>query len=179
MKNQPLKGFKIAMIVADGFQEDEMTKPRDALAKAGAMVTLISPTGKKVKSWRAGKWSKVYPAQLSIKQAKMADFDGVVLPGGVMNPDHLRTDKNVVKFITYFMRLKKPVAAICHGPWTLVETGLLKGRKLTSYKSIKTDLKNAGAIWTDKKVVVDANLVTSRTPDDLPAFNKAVIRQYS
>jgi len=176
--NHKLKGLKIAIVVSNGFEEDEMTKPRAALEKAGAETVLISPDGSKVKSWLHDKWGKDFKVDMNIKSAKPGQFDGILLPGGVMNPDKLRTDKNVVKFISHFMKNNKPVAAICHGPWTLVETGKLKGRKLTSYHSIKTDLINAGAKWADKEVIVDKNLVTSRTPKDIPAFNKAVINLY-
>lgn len=177
--NHKLKGYKIAIVLSSGFEEVEMTKPREALKKAGAKTYLISPDGGKVKSWRHDKWGKEFKVDMNIKNAKPGDFDGIVLPGGVMNPDKLRTDKKVVKFISHFMKSKKPVAAICHGPWTLVETGKLKGRKMTSYRSIKTDLVNAGASWADKKVIVDKNLVTSRTPKDIPAFNKAMISLYT
>lgn len=173
-----LEGKKIAILLCDGFEEIEMTNPRKALTKAGADTFLIAPKSKKVKGWRHDHWGKTFKVDVKLENAKPNKYDGVLLPGGVMNPDKLRSNKKAVKFIKYFMNSKKPVAAICHGPWTLIETGKLKGLKLTSYHSIKTDLKNAGATWKNKKVVTDKNLTTSRSPKDLPAFNKAIVKMY-
>jgi protease I len=177
--NNLLDGVRIAILLTDGFEESEMTKPREALINAGAETFLITPKGKNVKSWQHDKWGKHFKVNKNIKNANPKDFDGILLPGGVMNPDKLRTDKNAVKFVAYFFKNRKPIAAICHGPWTLIETGKLKGVKLTSYHSIKSDLMNAGAKWLNKKVVVDKNLLTSRSPKDLPAFNKELIKLFS
>jgi protease I len=178
MKKSTLAGKKIAVLLADGFEEEEMTKPREALLKAGADIFLITPKGKKVRSWQHDKWGKYFKVNKNIKHVNPKDFDGLLLPGGVMNPDKLRTDQDIIKFITYFMKNKKPTAAICHGPWTLIETKTVKGMTLTSYHSIKTDLINAGAKWVNKKVVKDKNLVTSRSPKDLPAFNKEMVKLF-
>jgi len=170
---------KIAILLTDGFEKVEMTSPRDAFIKAGAKTFLISPNSTKVKSWQHDHWGKSFKVDINLKDARPQDFDGLLLPGGVMNLDKLRIDKKAVNFVSYFLKHDKPIAAICHGPWTLVETGKIKGRKLTSYHSIKTDLINAGAKWTNKEVVLDNNLVTSRSPKDLPAFNKAAIKLYN
>lgn len=174
MKNS-LNDIKVAVLLCNGFEESEMTEPREALIKAGAKVDLISPETK-VKGWRHGKWTKEYKVDVSLKKANPKDYDVLLFPGGVINPDQLRMEENAVKFAKYFLKNKKPIAAICHGPITLIETGLLKGRKMTSYPSIKTDLKNAGAKWQDKKVIIDDNLITSRKPSDIPAFNEAIIK---
>ena len=170
-----LENIKIAMLLCDGFEEVEMTKPRHALEKAGATVDLITPKGKKVKAIQHHKWSKSYPIDVRLADAKPDDYDAVVLPGGVINPDALRTSVEAVNFVKAFFAAKKLVAAICHGPLTLVETKKLKGRSLTSYHSIKTDMINAGGRWKNKEVVIDNNLITSRQPKDIPAFNKAII----
>jgi len=171
-----LKNKKIAVLLCDGFEETEMTKPRDALIQLGATVDLITPKEKKVKAWLHGKWSKSYKIDVALKDANPADYDALLLPGGVLNPDTLRADKKAVKFVEAFIKSKKPIAAICHGPMTLIETGKLKGVTMTSYHSIKTDLINAGAKWVNKAVVVDKNFITSREPKDIPAFNKAIIK---
>ncbi len=173
-----LKNLKVAILLCDGFEETEMTKPRDALKKAGAIVHLITPKAKKVTAWLNGDWSKQYTIDVQLKDAKPNDYDALLLPGGVLNPDALRADKNAVQFVNSFLKKQKPIAAICHGPITLIETGKLKGRKLTSYHSIKTDLVNAGAIWQNKRVVIDKNIITSREPKDIRAFNKAIISQF-
>lgn len=170
-----LDGKQIAILLTDGFEESEMTKPVEALQKAGAKTFLITPKGTKVRSWQHDRWGKYFKVNLHLKNANPKEFDGVVLPGGVMNPDKLRTDQLAIKFVNYFFNHKKPIAAICHGPLTLIETGKLNGMTLTSYHSIKSDLINAGAKWINKKVVVNKNLVTSRSPEDLTAFNKEMI----
>ena len=174
-----LQNLKIAVLLCDGFEETEMTKPREALIKAGATVHLITSKAKKVTAWLNGKWSKQYKIDVQLKDAKPNDYDALLLPGGVLNPDKLRTDKKAVKFVESFLKNQKPIAAICHGPITLIETGKLKGRKLTSYHSIKTDLINAGATWQNKPVVIDKNIITSREPKDIPAFNKTIITQFA
>jgi protease I len=174
-----LKNKKVAVLLCDGFEESEMTKPRIALKKAGATVHLISLKTGKVKGWSHGKWTKPYKVDFTLGKVNASQYDALLLPGGVMNPDKLRSNKKAVNFVKSFMQKKKPVAAICHGPLTLIETKKLKGLKMTSYHSIKTDIANAGAIWQDKEVIVDKNLVTSREPKDIPAFNKAMIKKFS
>jgi protease I len=174
-----LKNIKVAILLCNGFEEDEMTKPHAALKKAGATVHLITPKGNTVRAWKNGKWTKKYPIDLKLNKAKPGDYDALMLPGGVINPDTLRTDVSAVKFVNDFFKINKPIAAICHGPLTLVETKKLKNRKVTSYHSIKTDLMNAGAHWKNKEVVIDGNLITSRSPKDIPAFNKALIKMCS
>ncbi len=173
-----LAGKRIAILLTDGFEESEMTEPYKALVKAGAQPLLVAPKGSKVRSWRHDRWGKYFKVNHILSKVKPSQFDGIVLPGGVMNPDKLRIDKSAIRFINHFLDTDKPIAAICHGPWTLIETGKVKGLKLTSYHSIKTDLINAGAKWTDKKVVVDGKLITSRSPDDLPAFNREMLKSY-
>ena len=151
--------------------------PLNALKKEGAEVDVISLKKGKIKAWKDENWGDTFEVDLIIEEADSAIYDALVLPGGVMNPDTLRTNEDVIAFVKSFMEDEKPVAAICHGPWTLIETGLLRGRKMTSYKSIKTDLINAGAEWVDQMVVVDEGLVTSRSPEDLPAFCAKMIQE--
>lgn len=174
-----LHNMKVAVLLCDGFEEVEMTKPREALKQAGAVVHLISPNASKVKAWNHDRWTKNYKVDVKLEKAKPENYDAVLFPGGVLNPDHLRTYKSAVDFANHFFKNNKPIAAICHGPLTLIETGKLSGRTMTSYHSIKTDIKNAGANWQNEKVVVDGNFVTSRQPSDIPAFNKAMIKVFS
>lgn len=178
MKNT-LKDIRVAVLVCDGFEEVEMTAPKKALEEAGATVDIITPQAKPVKGWEKDHWSQQFEADAKLEEVDPSDYHALLLPGGVMNPDKLRTMKDAVDFASYFFKNNKPIAAICHGPLTLVETALLTGRKLTSYPSIKTDLINAGADWTNEEVVVDDNLVTSRKPDDIPAFNEAIIKLFA
>lgn len=177
-KTKKLQDLKIAVLLCDGFEEVEMTKPRKALKDAGATVHLISPKSV-VKGWEHDHWTKKYPVDVLLEDVKPGDYDALLLPGGVMNPDRLRTEKKAVQFVKTFLKKKKPIAAICHGPLTMIETGMLKGRKMTSYPAIKTDLINAGVKWKNQKVLVDGQLVTSRKPDDIPAFNKAMVNLFS
>ena len=177
MKNQ-LSGKKIAILVADGFEQVELTSPKQALEKAGAETEIVSPASGSVKGWEETKWGKKFPVDVPLNKASADDYDALLLPGGVMNPDKLRADPKAVDFVREFFDSGKPVAAICHGPWTLIDAGVAKGRRLTSYPSIKSDLKNAGAEWVDEKVVVDNGLVTSRKPDDLPAFNRKMVEEF-
>jgi len=174
-----LKGKRVAILVENGFEEDELTKPREALDKAGAETKIVSPAGKQVKGWRHTDWGKTLPVDLALDQAKPDQFDALLLPGGVMNPDKLRANPKAVQFVRAFFDAGKPVAAICHGPWTLIDAGVVKGRRLTSYASIKTDLKNADANWVDEEVVVDNGLITSRQPSDIPAFNRKMIEEFA
>lgn len=172
-----LTGKTIAIITENGFEEVELTSPKEALEKEGATVHIVSPQKEKVKSWDSKNWGEDFAVDKSLDEADPSDYDAVMIPGGVINPDHLRRSDKAVSFISRFFDQGKPVAAICHGPQVLIETGKLKGRKVTSFFSVKTDLVNAGAIWSDQECVVDQGLVTSRNPDDLPAFNKKLIEE--
>ncbi|MBS1617363.1 MAG: type 1 glutamine amidotransferase [Bacteroidetes bacterium] len=168
---------KIAVVATDGVEESEFTVPIEALKNADATVEVISLKPGKIKAWNHTDWGGEYSVDKTIAEAQAADYDALVLPGGVMNPDKLRTDADTVAFVASFLEEGKPIAAICHGPWTLIETGHLKGRHMTSYPSIKSDLINAGVDWSDEEVVVDNGLVTSRKPDDLPAFCAKMIEE--
>jgi protease I len=175
---QILAGKKVAILATDGFEQDELLSPLEALRDAGADVQVVSPSEeKKIKGWKHTDWGKKVKVDLPLSEAKAEEFDALVLPGGVMNPDHLRRDPQVLEFVNSFFAAGKPVGAICHGPWTLIDAGVVRGRKMTSYETIQTDLKNAGANWVDQEVVVDNGLVTSRKPDDLPAFNAKLIEE--
>lgn len=168
---------KIAILATNGFEESELVSPKEAMEKEGFEVHIISPEGGKIKAWDKGKWSSEYNVDKSITDVSANDYNALVLPGGVINPDHLRTNEDALSFVKDFFKQKKPVAAICHGPWTLISAGVVKGRTMTSYISIKDDLVNAGANWVDKEVVVDDGLVTSRNPGDLKAFNSKIIEE--
>jgi protease I len=172
-----LTGKKVAIITENGFEEVELTSPKQALEQAGAQVDIVSPQREKVKAWDHDHWSIVLPVDVQLKDARAEDYDALVVPGGVLNPDKMRMNKDCVEFAQQFLEAGKPVAAICHGPQLLIETGLLSGRKMTSYPSVQTDLKNAGVNWVDQEVVVDKGLVTSRSPKDLEAFNKKMIEE--
>jgi protease I len=167
--------LKIAIVVANGFEQSEMVEPKKALEKAGAKTIIISLKKGKVKGWKDKNWGDEFTVDKQIEEVKAEDFDGLLLPGGVMNPDTLRLYPSVINFIKGFVKANKPIAAICHGPWTLINAEAVKNRKITSWPSIKTDLINAGAKWVDQEVVKDGNLVTSRKPADIPAFNKTFI----
>src|SRR5580698_3897345 len=170
--SQKLKGKKVAILATDGFEQVELTEPKKALEEAGATTQVISPRSGSIKGWKFTDWGETVKVDKPLDQAKVADYDALVLPGGVINPDHLRMEPKAVAFVKEFVQSGKPVAAICHGPWTLIEAGVVKGRTMTSWPSLKTDLKNAGANWVDKEVVLDSNFITSRKPDDLLAFNQ-------
>jgi len=172
-----LMGKKVAILTENGFEETELTSPKKAMENAGIKVEIVSPQKSKVKGWAHDHWSVELPVNVNLSNADMENYDALLIPGGAMNPDQMRMNEQCVQFARDFMKAGKTVAAICHGPQLLIETGLLKGRKLTSYPSIKTDLKNAGADWRDKEVVVDDNLITSRSPKDLEAFNKKLLEQ--
>lgn len=174
---QELKGKKVAILVTNGFEQVELIEPRKALDAAGADTKVISPQKGKVRGWDHTEWGLEIPVDVELNAANPDDYDSLLLPGGVMNPDHLRMDPKAVRFVKSFFEAGKPVAAICHGPWMLVEAGVVRGRKLTSYPSIKTDIKNAGGDWRDEEVIVDRGLVTSRKPDDIPAFNEKMIEE--
>jgi protease I len=172
-----LDGKKVAILTENGFEEIELTSPKKALEEAGATVHIISPQEKTVKGWNHDHWTIELKVDVPVSSANPAEYDALVLPGGVLNPDKLRQSKEAVSFATYFMEEAKPIAAICHGPQLLIETGLLDQREMTSYNSVRTDLENAGANWFDKEVVVDNGLVTSRSPEDLHAFNKKMVEE--
>lgn len=174
-----LTGRRVAILVTDGFEQIEMTEPRRVLEEAGAKVEIVSPKHDRVRGFNHDEHGDYFPVDVALEQAKAEDYDALVLPGGVMNPDHLRMDEQAVEFVRQFVANGKPIAAICHGPWTLIEAGAVNGRRMTSWPSLKTDLRNAGAEWVDEEVVVDHGLVTSRWPDDLPAFNRKMIEEFA
>jgi len=174
-----LQGKKVAILITDGFEQVEMTEPRKALQDEGAETVIVSPKDGKVKGWQHTDWGDEFPVDRPLSAARADDFDALLLPGGVMNPDHLRQDAQAVEFVRDFFEAHKPVAAICHGPWMLAEAGVVEGRKVTSFPSIQTDLKNAGANWVDQEVVTDHGLVTSRNPDDIPAFNRKMVEEFA
>lgn len=177
MMAQSLNGKKVAILVENGFEQVELTEPKRALEAAGAKTQIVSPQTGQVKGWQHTDWGDQFPVDVPLARANPKDYDALLLPGGVMNPDKLRANEKAVQFVRSFFEAHKPVAAICHGPWTLIEAGVIKGRTVTSYPSLKTDLKNAGANWVDREVVVDSGLVTSRNPDDLPAFNRKMVEE--
>ncbi len=167
----------MAILAADGYEDSELRSPKEALEKAGAKTVVVSLKSGEINGWKGKDWHGSMKVDTTVSGTSASDYDALLLPGGVINPDLLRQDEGAVAFVQDFFKQKKPVAAICHGPWMLAEAGVLKGRKVTSYKSIRTDLKNAGANWVDEEVVVDDNLVTSRSPNDLPAFNAKLIEK--
>jgi protease I len=177
--SQELQDTNIAILLTDGFEQVEMTEPRQAYHDAGASTYLISPGGEQVQGWNHFDKADHFQVDVPLDKANPEDYDALLLPGGVANPDQLRTNETAVKFIKAFFEAGKPIAAICHGPWTLIEADAVKGREITSWPSLKTDLTNAGANWVDKEVVVDGNLITSRNPNDIPGFIKVTIALFS
>lgn len=176
--NQKLKGRRVAILATDGFEQSELFEPKKALVEAGADVKIVSPKDGEIKGWKSGNWGENCKVDLSLEDAQAGDFDALMLPGGVMNPDKLRMNEKVIEFIRGFTMKGKPIAAICHGPWPLIDAGYVTGKKMTSWPSLRADLHNAGANWVDQEVVVDHGLVTSRKPDDLPAFNRKMIEEF-
>ena len=174
---ESLSNRRVAILTEEGFEQVELTSPKEALEAAGAQVDVISPKSGKIKAWNNTDWGIEIDVDKQLSEVSPDDYDALVLPGGVMNPDKLRQNKEAVAFASAFLAEGKPVAAICHGPQLLIETGLINGRNMTSYPSLQTDLKNAGAHWIDQEVVVDQGLVTSRTPKDLEAFNRKAIEE--
>ncbi len=174
-----LEGKKVAILVADGFEQVELTAPKEALENAGAETVIVSPEKGNVKGWNHTDWGDDFKVDEPLSEADPIRFDALLLPGGVMNPDNLRRDPDAQEFVRFFFDNEKPVAAICHGPWTLIDAGVARGRKMASYHTIQSDLKNAGVDWRDEEVVVDGKLVTSRKPDDIPAFNKKMIEVFA
>jgi protease I len=179
MTSHNLNGLKVAILITDGFEQVEMTEPRQALDEAGAQTQIVSPKDGQVKAWKFTEWGDQFPVGMPLSGARPDSYDALLLPGGVMNPDTLRAIPPAVAFVKAFFDGGKPVASICHGPWTIIEAGAARGRRLTSWPSLQTDLRNAGADWVDEQVVVDGNLVTSRKPDDMPAFNREVIKLFA
>lgn len=175
--NENLKQKRVAILATDGFEESELTSPFKALKEAGATVEIIAPKSGNIKGWNKGDWGGSQKVDRTLDEAKAQDYDALMLPGGVINPDKLRREKKAVEFVRAFFDAKKPVAAICHGPQLLIEADVVRGKRMTSFHSVSTDLKNAGAIWEDSEVVVDRGLVTSRSPEDLEAFNKKMIEE--
>ena len=174
-----LEGKKIAILATNGFEQAELLEPRKALEEQGAKTQLISPQKGKIKGWNEKDWGQEVNVDLALDSANPDEYDALLLPGGVMSPDHLRMNPKAVRFVREFFDSGKPIAAICHGPWTLVEADVVRGVKMTSYGSIKTDLKNAGAQWVDEEVVVDRGIVSSRKPSDIPAFNRKMIEEFA
>jgi len=174
-----LNGKRVAILVADGFEQVELTGPREALDKAGATTQIVSPAKGEVKGVHHDKPGDKFKVDVPLDTARPDEFDALMLPGGVFNPDELRMNPKAVEFARHFVDTGKPIAAICHGPWLLVEADVVRGRTMTSWPAIKTDLKNAGANWVDQEVVTENGLVTSRKPDDIPAFNKKMIEEFA
>lgn len=170
-----LSGYTIAILATDGFEQSELLKPYQALKDAGAHVDIIAPDKKTIKSWKDNNWGIDVPVDKLLAEVDAANYDALVLPGGVINPDKLRLSIPAIEFISAFVQEKKLIAAICHGPWTLINARGVLGKKVTSWPSLKMDLINAGAQWIDQEVVIDGNIITSRQPEDIPAFNKAII----
>ena len=173
-----LNGLRVAALVARGFEQVELLEPKQALEAAGAKVDIVSPEQGRVRGWNRTDWGTDVPVDEPIDQAQPDDYDALLLPGGVMSPDKLRMNQKAVAFVRAMFEAGKPVAAICHAPWTLIDAGVVRDVRLTSYPSLKTDLENAGARWVDEEVVVDRGLVTSRKPDDIPAFIGKMIEEF-
>ncbi|HEY1459678.1 MAG TPA: type 1 glutamine amidotransferase domain-containing protein [Casimicrobiaceae bacterium] len=174
-----LAGMRIAVLATDGFEHSELTQPRSALDATGARTLVIAPKFGSIRGWENGQWADSVSVDLTLERADPLEFDALLLPGGALNPDQLRTNKLAISFVYAFVEERKPIAAICHGPVMLIETNALRGRSITSWPSLQTDVRNAGARWTDEPVVVDRNFVTSRKPEDIPAFNRAMIDEFS
>jgi len=179
MARNDLNGKRVAILATDGVEQVELTEPRKALDDAGATTVVVSPKQGKIKAWQHDHWGDEIPVDRALSEAKPDDFDALMLPGGVMNPDHLRMDKQAVQFVKSFFQAGKPVAAICHGPWLLVEADVVRNRNLTSWPSLQTDIRNAGGDWVDREVVTDMGLVTSRKPTDIPAFSRKMVEEFA
>lgn len=173
-----LKNKRVAILSENGFEQSELIEPKKALEQAGATVEIVSPQAK-ITGWQNKNWGDEISVDRKLDEAKPDQYDALLLPGGVMNPDKLRINERAIQFIRHFVDAGKPIAAICHGPWPLIDAGAVKGRKVTSWPSLRTDLTNAGAQWVDQEVVTDRGLVTSRKPDDIPAFNRKMIEEFA
>jgi protease I len=176
---QDISTKRIAILATDGFEQVELTEPKKALEEAGYKTHLISVKRDGIRGWKFTEWGDSFAVDKTVDSAEIHDYDLLLLPGGVQNPDKLRVNEDAVRFVGEFFRTGKPVAAICHAPWTLIEAGVVRGKRMTSWPSLQTDLRNAGAYWVDEKVVLDGNLITSRKPDDIPAFNHVMLEQLS
>ena len=174
-----LKGKRIAILATNGFEQSELEEPKKALEEAGAQADVVSLSEGQIRGWKHTDWGSSVPVDATVASVSADRYDGLVLPGGVINPDRLRMDEQAVRFVRSFIESGKPIAAICHGPWTLINAGGVSGRTVTSWPSLQADLTNAGAHWVDRQVVVDQGLVTSRRPDDLPAFNRKMIEEFA
>jgi protease I len=179
MATDRLNGKRVAILATDGVEQVELTEPRKALEDAGSTVQLVSPKRGKIKGWQHDRWGDELKVDVLLDEARADDYDALMLPGGVMNSDQLRMNEKAVEFVRSFFLAGKPVAAICHAPWLLVEADVVRGRSVTSWPSLRIDLRNAGADWVDREVVTDEGLVTSRKPDDIPAFNKKMIEEFA
>ena len=177
--NLKLDGVRVAILATDGFEQSELFEPKKALEEAGATVEVVSLEPGEIKGWNHTNWGETIEVDLTVDEANADDFDALQLPGGVMNPDKLRMNEQAVSFIKAFFEAGKPVGAICHAPWTLIEADVVRGKTVTSWASLRTDLENAGAKWVDQEVVTDNGLVTSRKPDDIPAFNEKIIEEFA
>lgn len=175
MASKAEKQWKVGILATHGFEQVELEEPRKALEEAGIATEVIAPKAGEIKGWNVKDWGTPVPVDVTVDQANVDDYDLLLLPGGVMNPDYLRLEPKAISFIRAFGLTRRPIAAICHGPWTLIDAGLVEGKKITSWPSLKTDLRNAGADWVDAEVVEDQGLITSRKPDDIPAFNSAIL----
>jgi protease I len=175
---QELVGVRVAVLATDGFEQSELLEPRKALEEAGAVTEVVSLKSGSIKGWNHKEWGESVAVDKTIDAVDVRHYDALLLPGGVMSPDHLRMNDKAVSFVKRFFDAKKPVAAICHGPWTVIEAGAAEGRTLTSWPSLKTDIENAGGAWVDREVVVDRNLITSRNPQDIPAFNREIAKLF-
>jgi protease I len=174
-----IQGKRVAILATDGVEQVELVEPKKALDAAGAVTTVVTPSGRNIKAWQIDHWGDEIAAQRSLDSARADEFDALMLPGGVMNPDTLRLDERAVQFVRRFFEAGKPVAAICHAPWMLIEADVVRGRTVTSWPSLRTDLQNAGADWVDREVVTDEGLVTSRKPDDIPAFSRKMLEEFA
>jgi len=174
-----IQGLRVAILATDGFEQSELLEPKKALEEAGADIKVVSLKSGQIKGWQKGNWGESVDVDLTVEKASAENFDALMLPGGVMNPDKLRNEEKAVAFVQNFVDTGKPIAAICHGPQILIETGALRGRNMTSWPSLRTDMINAGAEWIDSEVVTDNGLVTSRKPDDIPAFNRKMIEEFA
>lgn len=179
MARETLNGKRVAILATDGVEQVELTQPRQALDAAGALTMVVSPKEGTIKGWHHDRWGDQIKVDLPLREARASEFDALLIPGGVMNPDTLRLEQKAVDFVRAFFSEGKPVAAICHGPWLLVEAGVLRGRTVTSWPSLQTDIRNAGGDWVDREVVTDEGLVTSRKPDDIPAFSAKMVEEFA
>jgi protease I len=174
-----LRNKRVAVLAENGFEQSELIEPRKALQDAGATADVVSPQSGTIKGWKHTNWGDEVAVDRRLEDARPDEYDALLLPGGVMNPDKLRMNPRAVQFVKHFVDAGKPIAAICHGPWPLIEAGAVRGRRVTSWPSLQTDLRNAGAEWVDEEVVTDRGLVTSRKPDDIPAFNRKMIEEFA